>query len=228
VIDVHKPAVGDVSVAPKGFLSENGVPAPNGNGRSYSHPSYTPYVPSNGIPYQAPPPPPPAPTSPSERYRLYLRDNNFRYVPSSDRHQIIRVIFDVFVEAEENNEDISLKEAKDRVHLWFEENRPAIPWESINSTVYHLFYTWCFSFDRSDEDTGKQLWDRPTTLQTDIHTADELISKCERGIIRKFWERDRSDVDPEALNSWLYDGDDEKREYVSELIRSVVATPVAR
>jgi len=100
-----------------------------------------------------------------------------------------------------------------------------VPWESINSTVYHLFYTWCFSFDRSDEGDGRQLWDRPTTLQTDIHSADELVSKCERGIVRKLWERDRGDVDPDPLNEWLYDGDPTKRDYVADLIRSVTAVP---
>jgi hypothetical protein len=223
VIDVHKPAVGDVTVAPKGRMAEGGEGRVAE--RAYAHPGYTPYVPSGGIPYQAPPPPPPAPMSPGERYRLWLRENNFRYVPSSDRHQIMRVMFDIFREAEDSSEVISLKEAKDRLHLWFEENRPSVPWESINSTVYHQFYTWCFFFDRSDEGDGRQLWDRRTTLQTDIHSADELISKCERGIVRKLWERDRSDVDPDALNEWLYDGDPTKRDYVADLIRSVTSAP---
>lgn len=138
----------------------------------------------------------------------------------------MRVIFDVFADAEEDGDEVSLKEAKDRVHLAFEENRPSIPWESINSTCYHLFYTWCFQFDRSEED-NRQLWDRPTSLQTDINTADELISKCERGIVRKFLERDRNDVDPEALNAWLYDDDPEKVDYVADLIRAVAAAPAA-
>jgi uncharacterized protein (TIGR00288 family) len=227
VIDIHKPAVGDVTVAPKGRLAEG-----SGEGRlaerSYTHPGYTPYVPSGGIPYQAPPPPPPIPMSPGERYRLWLRENNFRHVVSSDRHQIMRVMFDIFRDAEEAGENISLKEAKDRLHLWFEENRPSVPWDSINSTVYHQFYTWCFSFDRSDEGDGRQLWDRPTTLQTDIHSADELISKCERGVVRKLWERDRGEVDPDALNEWLYDGDPTKRDYVADLIRSVTSAPASR
>jgi uncharacterized protein (TIGR00288 family) len=223
VIDLHKPAVGDVTVAPKGHLQGNGDPAAPGP-RGFNHPSYTPYVPTNGIPYQAPPPPPPVPMTQADRYRLWLRDNNFRHVVAGDRHQVMRVFFDVFREAEEAGEGISLKEAKDRVHQWFEANRPSVPWDAINSTVYHLFYTWCFTFDRTDESDGKQLWDRRTSLQTDIHSADELISKCERGIIRKLWERDRGDVDAESLNAWLYDADPDKLEYVVDLIRSVGAS----
>lgn len=225
LVDVHKPAVGDITVAPKGQLTNGESGHINGEGtngtstQKWSHPNYTPYVPTGGIPYQAPPPPPPAPMTTTERYRLWLRDNNFRYVPSSDRHGIVRVVYDQFQENE--TESFTLKESKDRLHLWFEQNRPSVPWEAINSTVYHLFYTWCFDFDKSDGDDGKQLWDRRTTLRPDVHSAEELISKSERGIVRKLWERERSDLDADALNEWLYDGDPTKRDYVADLARSV-------
>jgi uncharacterized protein (TIGR00288 family) len=226
VIDLHKPAVGDVTIAPKGQMSDGGERGDIASGARYAHPSYTPYVPSGGIPYSAPPPPPPVPTTTADRYDIWLRENNFRYVPSLDRHQIIRVVYSTFKEAEAAGEEISLKEAKDRLHQWFEQNRPAVPWESINSTVYHMFYTWCFYFDRTDEaDAAKQLWDRRTTLHTDIHSDDELISKCERGIVRKLWERERGDLDVTALTGWLYDGDEDKCDYVADLIRTVTAPP---
>ncbi len=241
VVDLHKPAIGDVTVAPKGQMENgNGTattagprPSPGANGSAgttgttgtrFVNPDYTPYVPSNGIPYQAPPPPPPAPTTPGERMRIWLRDNNFRPVTSDDRHQIIRVMWDIFQDAEKDEEEISLKDAKDRLHNWFEVNRPNVPWESVNSTTYHLFYTWCFNFDKTDELDGKQLWDRRTTLHQDVHSADELISRCERGIVRKLWERERGDVDVDALNDWLYDGDSTKRDYVADLVRSVTTT----
>lgn len=226
IIDVHKPAIGDVQVAPKGMMGVNGaVGTAYTNGdvrvsdRGYINPNYTPYQPTGGIPYQAPPAPVPLPPTASERLRFWLKENNFRPVISGDRHQIIRVMYDLFKEAEAANEDISLKEGKDRLHLWFEENRPSVPWESINSTVYHLFYTWCFHFDRSDD--NKPLWDQKTTLYADIHSAEELIAKSERNIVRKVWERDRQDIDTDALNDWLYDGDPEKRDDVEELIKTV-------
>lgn len=238
IVDLYKPAVGDITVAPKGQLPSNDDMSQNANGGDYrngngdmvssppvvpkwSHPNYTPYVPTGGIPYQAPPPPPAAPMTTTEHYRLWLRDNNFRYVAHGDRHFIVQVVYDLFRENEP--EPISLKESKDRLHLWFEQNRPSVPWESINSTVYHLFYTWCFDFDKSDGDDGKQLWDRRTTLRPDIHSPDELICKSERGIVRKLWERERTDLDVDALNEWLYGGDEEKREYVAELVKSVTS-----
>ena len=229
LVDLYKPAVGDVTIAPKGQLhnGEAGAQAApgdaqsdNGSGQKWNHPNYTPYVPTGGIPYQAPPPLPPAPTTTTERYRLWLRDNNFRYVPSEQRHEIVRVVYDLFRENEAD--PISLKESKDGLHLWFEQNRPSVPWEAINSTVYHLFYTWCFDFDKSDD--GKQLWDRRTKLRPDIHSPEELISKGERGIVRKLWERERADLDADAFNEWLYDGDPEKRDYVADLIRSVTSS----
>ena len=222
LIDLYKPAVGDVTVAPKGGLTGED-PVLDVPRLSESRLQERPYPP----PYLAPSAygsagaAGSAPITPGERYRAWLRDNNFRYVPTEERHQIIRVVHDIFTRPE--GADISLKEAKDRLHSSFEENRPAVPWESINSTVYHLFYTWCFYFDRGDGDEDKQLWDRRTSLQADIHSAEDLIGKCERGIVRKLWERDR-DVDPDALNEWLYESDPERRAHVVELIEKVAAS----
>ena len=231
IIDLYKPAVGDITVAPKGGLTEgfappHGAMVTNGNGAGEQlvRPEAARYpaaYPTAAYPAAAPAYST-APLTAAERLRQWLRDNNFRYVPSPDRHQIMRVMFDVFTDTDSG--EFSLKEAKDRLHLWFEENKPSVPWESINSAVYHLFYTWCFYFDRSDGDEGKQLWDRRTSLQSDITSADDLILKCERGIVRKLWEKDRGDMDPEAINDWLFEGDAAKLEYIEELIRWVGST----
>jgi uncharacterized protein (TIGR00288 family) len=237
VVDVYKPAVGDITVGTKNSFAgaapaaqqasapQTGAPGETSTVAeatpaplpTFQNPAYTPYVPSGGIPYQAPPPvnnfpqgpynAPLAPLTQAERYRLWLRDNNFRHVPADERHEIVQVLYSIFYDAEEAGEGVSLKEAKDRLHAWFEENHPAVSWESINSAVYHLFYTWCFSFDRSPEDENKQLWDRRTTLQNDIRSAEELIAKSERGIVRRLWEKERESLDLPALNEWLFDGD---------------------
>lgn len=198
IVDVFKPTVGDVTVAPNGQLSSDEL----SDGAVLS-----PMSPMAAL---------------AERYKLWLRDNNFRYVPPAEREEIIRVLFDIFVDAEEG-EGISLKEAKDSLHAWFEEHKPEISWDSINSTVYHLFYTWCFSFDKSEEGEAKQLWDRRTNLHDDVETSDDLIDRVERGILRKLWERDRSDLDPEALNIWLNDGNPETLDRVKGLIETVTS-----
>jgi uncharacterized protein (TIGR00288 family) len=224
LIDLYKPAVGDVTVAPKGGLmgEDRALDAPRaGEARLQERPYPPPSTNGSGGPASGVGAASSVPATLGERYRVWLRDNNFRYVPTEERHQIIRVVYDLF--AQPDGAGISLKEAKDRLHLWFEENRPAVPWESINSTVYHLFYTWCFYFERGDGDEDKQLWDRRTSLQADIHSAEDLIGKCERGIVRKLWERDR-DVDPDALLEWLYEREPERRAYVLELIEKVAAS----
>ena len=100
---------------------------------------------------------------------------------------------------------------------------PSIPWESINSTVYHLFYTWCFYFDRSDGDDTKQLWDRRTNLQDEIDTVEALTDRAEYAIVRELWEEYRESLDPSAVNSWLFDGNEVFLPRVKELIAAVSA-----
>lgn len=202
LVDVFKPVVGDVTVAPVGQLADG--PLTEGA-------VLTPMTPADAL---------------AERYKLWLRDNNFRYVPPAEREEIIRVLFDIFVDAEEG-EGISLKEAKEQLHAWFETHKPDVSWDAINSTVYHLFYTWCFSFDKTEEGEAKQLWDRRTNLHDDIETSDDLIDRVERGIIRKLWERDRVELDAEALNVWLYDGNPERLDRVKGLIETATAATTA-
>ncbi|MFM7322821.1 MAG: NYN domain-containing protein [Armatimonadota bacterium] len=200
-LDIVRPTVGDVTVGPRGSLGLGDASEDEGF-------------------FTAPLPASTSGLTIADQYRLYLRENNFRYVPFKERLQIIDVLYSIFYEAEEG-EGVSLKEAKDRLHAWFEANRPSVAWDSVNSTVYHLFYTWCFAFERSEEEEGKQLWDRKTTLQGDITSVEDLIAKCERGIVRKLWERDRDDIDADGLNQWLYDGTQATLPRVRELIEAI-------
>jgi uncharacterized protein (TIGR00288 family) len=237
LVDVHKPAIGDLVVAPKGMLGMTTTtreaaylphPAPIApiavaavTSPAVQKPGYKPYVPSDGIPYQAPPPrvvvPEPEDTL-AEEYKFYLRDNNFRYVPTKERQEIIQAFFTIFQDMKVKGSHVTLKESKDRLHEWFETNRPAVPWDSINTTVYHLFYTWCFDFDKTDEAEGKQLWDRRTRLHASLMDAIDLQRRCDMGIVRIIWEWERDETDAEALGVWLYDGDDTKYPYLEELI----------
>ncbi len=207
-LDISKPTVGDITVAPQGLLPATALGADVET--FFAAPVSAS---SQGL-------------GTVDRYRLILRDNNFRYVPYPERISIIEVLYSIFYDAEETGA-VSLKEAKDRLHAWFESNRPAVSWDSINSTVYHLFYTWCFAFDRADEEAGKQLWDRRTTLQGDIESVQDLVNKCERGMVRKVWEREREDTDTRAMNQWLFDGVEEMLPRVESLVEHVTQASVA-
>lgn len=155
----------------------------------------------------------------AEHYKGVLRDLNFRHVPYVDRRCVLDVLFEFLSDV--NTEPMSLKEAKDRLHAWFEGNRPAIPWESVNSTIYQLFYTWCFAFDSNEEADGKQRWDRKTSLHPDILTVVDLASRADRGIVRRLMENEREAIDPVGLNEWLYDADLTMLPKVVELIETV-------
>ena len=152
----------------------------------------------------------------AERYRTVLRDLNFRHVPYVDRKAVLDTLYSMF--RSDNVDPMSLKEAKDRLHAWFEAERPSVPWESVNSTVYQLFYTWCFAFDNNEEADGKQRWDRRTSLHPEIVTIDDLAKRCDRGIVRRLMESEREDIDPAALNEWLYDADPGMLPQVRELM----------
>jgi hypothetical protein len=152
----------------------------------------------------------------AERYRTVLRDLNFRHVPYVDRKAVLDTLFAMF--RADHVEPVSLKEAKDRLHAWFEAERPGVPWESVNSTVYQLFYTWCFAFDSNEESDGKQRWDRRTSLHPDISTIDDLAKRCDKGIVRRLLESEREEIDPAALNEWLYDADPGMLPQVRELM----------
>ena len=200
-VDISKPVVGDITVAPQGLLP---AAAPGTDVETF---------------FSAPLPASSQAIDAVERVRLILRENNFRYVPYAERMAIIEVLYSIFYDAEESGA-ISLKEAKDRLHAWFEAHRPSVAWDSVNSTVYHLFYTWCFAFDRVDEAAGKQLWDRRTSLQGDIASIEDLVNKCERGMVRKVWERERDETDAAALNHWLFDGLPEMQPRVEALLEA--------
>lgn len=124
--------------------------------------------------------------SPEQRYVAALRYRRIRHVPAEERYAIIRALCRIFEEARAQGEDLSLKEAKDRLHHWFEENEPSVPWESVNNVVYHLFWTYCFEFGEGDESVP--LWDRPTCWQGGMQGPDEVIRRCDTGLVRMISE----------------------------------------
>jgi uncharacterized protein (TIGR00288 family) len=124
--------------------------------------------------------------SPEQRYLAALRIRRIRHVPMEERYSIIRELCQIFRESHERSEELSLKEAKDRLHHHFEESEPSVPWDSVNNVVYHLFWTYCFEFGESDEDVP--LWDRPTRWSGGMETPEEVIRRCDLGLVRMISE----------------------------------------
>lgn len=165
---VRSEARGDVLVAERDTPAETSLvrlPEVNGNGNG-----------SGGYPQ-----------SPVQRYLGALRMRRIRHVSMEERYAIIRALCRTFEEAREKGENLSLKEAKDRLHERFEESQPAVPWDNVNNVVYHLFWTYCFEFGEADED-DIPLWDRPTRWTSGLDTPEDVIRRCDQGLVRMISE----------------------------------------
>lgn len=156
--------------------------------------------------------------TPQQRYLAALRIRRIRHVPMSDRYRIIHQLCAAFEEARERGEELTLKEAKDRLHQWFEENEPSVPWESVTNVVYHLFWTYCFEFGEADDDVP--LWDRPTFWNGGARTPDEVIRRCDLGLVRMISEVVGS-VEPGVVLEVLGDHDHDRLPYFEEICSHV-------
>lgn len=156
--------------------------------------------------------------SPEQRYLAALRIRRIRHVPMEERYEIIHALCRMFAEARERDENLSLKEAKDRLHHWFEENQPSVPWDSVNNAVYHLFWTYCFEFGDAEEEIP--LWDRPTQWNGGMDCAEEVIRRCDTGLVRMISEV-VGVVDPRVVVDVLGDGDASRVPYFEEICNQV-------
>lgn len=156
--------------------------------------------------------------SPEQRYLAALRIRRIRHVPMDERYEIIHALCRMFSEARTREENLSLKEAKDRLHHWFEENQPSVPWDSVNNAVYHLFWTYCFEFGDAEEEVP--LWDRPTQWNGGMDCAEEVIRRCDMGLVRMISEV-VGVVDPRIVVDVLGDGDAGRLAYFDEICNQV-------
>jgi uncharacterized protein (TIGR00288 family) len=156
--------------------------------------------------------------SPEQRYLSALRTRRIRHVPMEERYSIIRVLCRIFEEATAAGESLSLKEAKDRIHQWFDANEPSVSWDSVNNVVYHLFWTYCFEFGEADEDVP--LWDRPTCWSGEMSTPEEVIRRCDQGLVRMISDVVGT-VDPSICVDVLGDQDTARLSYFEEVCTHV-------
>jgi len=156
--------------------------------------------------------------SPEQRYLAALRIRRIRHVPMEERYEIIHTLCRMFADAHGREDNLSLKEAKDRLHQWFEENQPSVPWDSVNNAVYHLFWTYCFEFGEAEEEVP--LWDRPTQWNGGMNCAEDVIRRCDMGLVRMISEVVGM-VDPRIVIDVLGDGDMSRLAYFEEICNQV-------
>jgi uncharacterized LabA/DUF88 family protein len=156
--------------------------------------------------------------TPVQRYLGALRIRRIRHVPMQERYTIIRQMCEIFRHAMDHGEEISLKDAKDRLHEWFAEHDPNVPWDSVNNVVYHLFWTYCFEFGEATDDIP--LWDRPTRFSGCMYEPDEVIRRCDTGLVRMISEV-AGQVEPRVVLEVLGDQDESRLGYFEEVCQAV-------
>jgi uncharacterized LabA/DUF88 family protein len=154
-----------------------------------------------------------------QRYLGALRIRRIRHVSMPERYAIIRRLFQVFTDAWSDDEQISLKEAKDRLHQAFEAELPSVSWDSVNNVVYHLFWTYCFEFEEA-EDEEQPLWDRPTRWNNGMTDPDEIIRRCDHGLTRMIAEV-IGPVDHHLVLQVLGDNDMAREDHFAEICGQV-------
>ncbi len=156
--------------------------------------------------------------TPAQRYMGALRIRRIRSVPMEERYSIIVRLFEIFRESHDKGEIISLKDAKDRLHQTLEQGSPSISWDSINNVVYHLFWTYCFEFGDGPDDVP--LWERPTAWTGGAESAEEVIRRCDLGLIRMISDV-VGQVDPVVVAEVLGDGSPERLPYFEDICSQI-------
>jgi uncharacterized LabA/DUF88 family protein len=139
-----------------------------------------------------------------DRYLKLLSQQKVRMTPTEHRPTIIFRFFRIL----RANPGRSLTELKEDLHAYFEEAAPHIRWQYVHETVHQLFHTYCFDFDQDDGKYPKdvRLWDRHVSLVSGINNADDLLDRCDRGLLKKIGSRLGSvdEIDREAAARLLY------------------------
>jgi uncharacterized LabA/DUF88 family protein len=145
-----------------------------------------------------------APEALLDSYLEFLARQKIRMTPTEHRPSIILRFYEIF-QAQPGR---SLTELKEELHAHFEEAAPNVKWQYVHETVHQLFRTFCFEFDRDDDKypPDVRLWDKQVHLTEEIHSAADLLDKCDRGLLERIGRRLGSvdDIDCEVAARLLY------------------------
>ncbi len=145
-----------------------------------------------------------APEALLDRYLQFLAQQKVRMTPTEHRPSIVLKFYDIM----QSHPNSSLTELKEELHAHFEETAPNIKWQYVHETVHQLFHTYCFTFDQDDRNypADVRLWDRQVNLAEGINSANQLLDKCDQGLLQKIGRRlgDTSNINKEVAARLLY------------------------
>ncbi len=123
----------------------------------------------------------------------------------------------------QQNHGASLNVLKEKLPAYYQENHPEVPQSLVQEVFHQLFHTFCFEFDPSGKE-GPPLWERPAYLMKTIHSANDLLEHCDRGLLRILQQNLPGErIDPQAATILLYGRADDARlvEHVQRLIQTL-------
>ncbi len=155
-----------------------------------------------------------------QQYLKALNQQKIRMTPNAYRPRIILKFFDFVKDG-----TISLTEAKERMHAYYEEHLPHVPSTYITEATHQLFHTFCFQFDDSDDyDKNIRLWDKRVRLVDSIKSPQGLLDHCDRGLLQHIKRHiGKNTIDPEIAARLLYGSKPGERTlaHVKDLIANI-------
>ncbi len=156
-----------------------------------------------------------------QKYLKILGQQKIRMTPNAYRPRIILKFFDFIKDGQ-----ISLTEAKERVHAYYEEHMPQVASTYITEVTHQLFHTYCFQFDDTQEyPEGTRLWDKKVRLAKGINKPQELLDHCDRGLLQRIARQvgSKEKIDPEVAARLLYGSKPGNRmlAHVKELLEQI-------
>jgi uncharacterized LabA/DUF88 family protein len=155
-----------------------------------------------------------------DRYLACLAREKVRMTPTEHRKKLIADMFGII---HKESSEISLTEAIGKLAKMIEETAPFISYTIINDTAHQLFHCSCFDFvSKTKYPEGTMLWDRGVRFREHINNDSDLLSWCDRELLRKIKRclNPNEKIEPEVAARLLY-GKKGNEGYIQELINEI-------
>jgi uncharacterized LabA/DUF88 family protein len=157
-----------------------------------------------------------------DRYLQFLAREKIRMRSTEHRKAIIINMFGVI----QKNSKISYTEVIKILANVIENKAPYISYSFINEAAHQLFRSQCFYFDDDDNyPPGTKLWDRSVSLKEGIESANDLLTWCDRELLKKIlhWLEPEEKINPEVAVRLLYgqEGMPYKMDHIEKLIEEI-------
>jgi uncharacterized LabA/DUF88 family protein len=159
-----------------------------------------------------------------DKYLACLAKSNLHMSPTEHRENLVTQLFEII--KGNHNTKISLTEAIEKLADDVEKETPYISYTIISETAYQVFHCNCFWFKEETTQSGEnKLWDRAVTFRYGINSANELLAKCDRELLKKIRRGldQEEKIEAAVAARLLYGkvGNPHKKAYIEKLITEI-------